>query len=524
MKKGVWLGGLLLALGSGAANLSAQEVVWQTTGQPAPPASKASARPGPIAFLGQPIALPPDPGENEAPPNPRTAPGRRPAPYPFPPAFVRAQNPEVVADATSGQAQWQQASESGGKVGGDRGVVPAVWRGDAGQSRVIQTSLAGSPYPVAQPVEAFADPASIAGEEAVPTASFYLRGEYLLWRTKADQVPPLVTTSSNPNDFGFLGNPTTQVLFGGGNLDRNTSQGGRITAGYYLDECGQTALEVSGFILGQESARFMASSAQYPVIARPFFNLNQNQEFSQLVAFPGVSTGNVQINAPSRMWGAEANLRCNLCSDCNCKVDALGGFRYLDLNESITIQENLQGLAGAPAPFTNARTTVVDRFATHNQFYGGQVGLDAELRRGRWSLDLLGKVALGDTHQRLTIDGSEQIVAANGTVSNFRGGLLALPSNIGRYNRDRFSVVPEVGISLGYQLTEHLRLSVGYNFLYWTNVLRPGNQIDRVVDVTQIPNFNIAGVNPVGQNRPAVPFKESDFWAQGLTVGIEFRY
>src|SRR5262249_21489944 len=198
---------------------------------------------------------------------------------------------------------------------------------------------------------------------------------------------------------------------------------------------------------------------------------------------------------------------------CDYKVDVLGGFRYLDLDESITIQENIQGLAGAPAPFTNAQTTVVDRFATHNQFYGGQLGVDSEFRRGAWSLGLRGKLGLGNTPQRLTIDGSERIVAPDGTVQNFRGGLLALPSNIGQYSRDKFSVVPEVGFNLGYQLTEHLRVSVGYNFLYWTNVLRPGNQIDRVLDVTQIPNFNIAGASPTGQNRPAVPVKEAGVWA-----------
>src|SRR5262249_15248693 len=147
-----------------------------------------------------------------------------------------------------------------------------------------------NPYPVAQPYAGhpveMADSGLIPGEGAVPAARFYLNAESLLWWTKSDRVPPLATTSSNPNDFGFLGNPTTQVLFGGGGLDRSSYSGARVTAGYYLDSCGGVAIEFSGFILGDETARFSASSAQYPVIARPFFNLNQNQEFSQLVAFP----------------------------------------------------------------------------------------------------------------------------------------------------------------------------------------------------------------------------------------------
>jgi hypothetical protein len=360
--------------------------------------------------------------------------------------------------------------------------------------------------------------------ECNPCASrFYLTAEYLLWWARSDRVPVLATTSA-PADFGFLGNPTTQVLFGGNSLSRDPYSGARVTAGLAIDGCGHKAIEVSGFIMGDQAARFMANSAQFPVIVRPFFNLNQNIEFGQLVAFPGVSTGNLQINAPSRFWGAEANLRCNLLCDCGYKLDALAGFRYLDLKESIASQENIQGLGGAPAPFTNARTTVDDLFATHNQFYGGQVGLDSELRRGRWSLGLLGKVGLGNTHQRLTIAGSEQIISPTGTVQNFNGGLLALPTNIGQFSRDRFSVVPEIGVNLGYQVTDHMRVFVGYNFLYWSNVIRPGDQIDRVLDITQIPNFNNMNLPPTGQNRPMVPFKETDFWVQGLNVGITFRY
>jgi hypothetical protein len=524
MKNGMWVGGLVLWLIGWAADLPAQQVVWRPAVRPAAVSAQPGGnRIGPAASLGRPVALPPDGTGDATPTDPRTPSDIVPASYKTPPVLARAQSSEVVANSAMPQGGPREAGQSDVSLQPTGRVVPAAWWGDGG-SRIVQTSLGGNPYAVAYPAGIAVDPAVIAPDMSPPPGPrFYLNAEYLLWWTRSDRTPPLVTTSSNPADFGFLGSPTTQVLFGG-TLDRNPYNGARLTAGYYLDDCGHTAIEVSGFILGQETARFMASSAQYPVIARPFFNLNQGIEFSQLIASPGVSTGNVQISAPSRFWGAEANLRCNVCCGCDWKVDALGGFRYLNLEESISIQENIQGLAGAPAPFTNALVTVNDHFATRNQFYGGQLGLDAEFHRGPWSLDLRGKLALGETHQHLTIDGSERLVAADGTVTVSRGGLLALPSNIGQFNRDRFSVVPEIGVSLGYQLTEHLRVSVGYNFLYWTNVLRPGQQIDRVIDVTQIPNFAAPGTAPTGQNRPAVPFKESDFWAQGLTVGLEFRY
>jgi hypothetical protein len=370
------------------------------------------------------------------------------------------------------------------------------------------------------------DPEPVPPDEPGPShPRLTLTGEYLLWWQRRDQVPPLATTSS-PADLGILGNPTTQILFGGDGLGREPRSGGRFTADYWFDlGCKEVAVELGGFFLGQEAVRFNASSAMFPVLARPFFNLNMNEEFSELVAFPGTSTGNLDIRAPSRLWGGEANLRCKLCCGCDYRVDLLGGFRYLDLEESIRITENIQGLPTAPSPiFANQRITVFDEFATRNQFYGGQVGVAGQYRLGGWTVDGTFKLALGGTHQTIDISGGQTFVAPDGTVRTAVGGLLALPTNIGHFSRDRVSVVPEVGVNLGYQLTDHLRAYVGYNFLYWDRVVRPGAQIDRMLDVTQIPNFPVPGAVPTGQSRPLVPFKETDFWAQGLTFGLEFRW
>ena len=86
-------------------------------------------------------------------------------------------------------------------------------------------------------------------------------------------------------------------------------------------------------------------------------------------------------------------------------------------------------------------------------------------------------------------------------------------------------MVPETELNVGYQLTPHARAFVGYDLLYWSTVVRPGDQIDPVLDVTQIPNFALLhGQTPTNQGRPLVPFKESGFWAQGMNIGIEFRY
>jgi hypothetical protein len=354
-----------------------------------------------------------------------------------------------------------------------------------------------------------------------PGERFYARAEYLLWWFKEPRVPVLVTTGP-PESGGILGMPGTQILFGGGTVDEETRSGARFTAGYWLDDCQRCGVEGSFFFIGDRTARFLATSDQFPVLARPFFNLNQGLEFSQITAGPGLSTGRLTVNLPSRLWGAEGNVRHAWCCGCDYRVDWLAGFRYLHLDESLDITEFIQALPTAPA-FANDQIFVNDHFATKNQFYGGQLGLDAEIRRGRWFLEALGKIALGDTHQVVDINGSQLIVPPNGPAQSFQGGLLALSSNIGHHTRDRFAVVPEININIGYQLTDHVRAFIGYDFLYWSNVVRPGDQIDRGLDVTRIPNFPVQ-VPPLSTPRPAVLFKETDFWAQGINFGLEVRY
>jgi hypothetical protein len=123
------------------------------------------------------------------------------------------------------------------------------------------------------------------------------------------------------------------------------------------------------------------------------------------------------------------------------------------------------------------------------------------------------------------IAGGQLVTRPDTGATRFAGGLLALPSNIGHFARDRFAVVPELGVNVGFQLTNHLRAFAGYNFLYWSSVLRPGDQIDRGLNELAIPNFGSQPGTPAGDSRrPAVPFRDSDFWAQGVNFGLEFRY
>ncbi|MEI8380327.1 MAG: BBP7 family outer membrane beta-barrel protein [Planctomycetota bacterium] len=120
------------------------------------------------------------------------------------------------------------------------------------------------------------------------------------------------------------------------------------------------------------------------------------------------------------------------------------------------------------------------------------------------------------------INGSTVFTSSTGTSVTQNGGLLALPTNIGSYSRDQFSVVPEVGLNVGRQLTDNVRVYVGYTLIYWSSVVRPGDQIDPVINPTQLPTPTGPGTL-VGPARPAFAFHDTDFWAQGINFGLEFR-
>ena len=67
---------------------------------------------------------------------------------------------------------------------------------------------------------------------------------------------------------------------------------------------------------------------------------------------------------------------------------------------------------------------------------------------------------------------------------------------------------------------------MGYSLLYLNDVVRPGKQIDRVIKLgrsSQAILFTPA-VGLVGPARPGFAFNSSEFWAQGINLGLEFQF
>ena len=166
-----------------------------------------------------------------------------------------------------------------------------------------------------------------------------------------------------------------------------------------------------------------------------------------------------------------------------------------------------------------ATLATADAFATSNQFYGATMGLMSETCVDHWCFTAIGRLALGATAEHVSIDGSTTVTPTSGTPTTSAGGLLAMPMNIGNYSHEGFTVVPQLELKLGYDLTSNLRFTVGYDVIYWSRVARPGQQIDTFVNTSQA-----SGQPLVGTPGPLFALHESDLWIQGINVGGEYRF
>lgn len=112
-----------------------------------------------------------------------------------------------------------------------------------------------------------------------------------------------------------------------------------------------------------------------------------------------------------------------------------------------------------------------------------------------------------------------------GAPQTFAGGYFALPSNIGRHKHTSFAIMPDVNLNVGYQVTESVLVKVGYTFLYVNKVVRAGKQINRNINPTQSSLYEFTATPTlVGPATPKASFKTDSFWAQGLNVGIEYKF
>ncbi len=383
--------------------------------------------------------------------------------------------------------------------------------------------------------------ASEASESCQANASrFYGGVEYLLWWVKgAPLSAPLVSTGPAENDEGFLVNSNTTIVYGapfspasGGNGTQNFPpfSGSRLTLGYALDYRQDLAAEARVFVLQSRSAGFEAqgnstdlggAGARIPVFNTVPYTPGSATDLTISenglpVFIPGILAGKVVITNSLRLWGADATAVFNIRRSPEWELSALAGFQYLDLAEGFDLSDTLVGLSG---PFVGQSGAVTDHFGSRNQFYGAAVGLRGGASWGPVSMSVTGRVAVGPSHEVLNVSGAFQ--AVNFTASSGPQGIFAQPSNSGSRASNVLAVVPEVEIKFGLDVTPSVRLTLGYDFLFYSSVIRPGNQLNRDLPKGQV--FEQGGTS-VSLTSPSPLFNKTSFFAQGLSAGVTVRF
>lgn len=409
----------------------------------------------------------------------------------------------------------------------------AEGRGPAMRNGVLAlaTCLAATGLAWGQPpfVGPAAPPEVWQGFQPVPGFDYLVRAnvEYLLWFVKDGPNPVPLATTGDPNSFPIaaLGTPGTTVLFGGRDLDYGLFSGVRLGLAGWFGPDGLVGFEGSGFLLERQSDGFRTGSAPdgTPPLGYPFFDPRPtiNAENAFLVAIPGFSEGGMALTSSSRFWGADGNSVFCLYRTARCEFCLVAGFRYLDLDEDLAI-DGRGHIVFLPGTETFLRLT--DHFDTRNQFYGGQLGGRLSCRGNRLSLDLLTRVGLGSVHQELNVYGATRFVGTGllSVDTAAPGAIFTQPSNIRQVSQDQFAVSPAVTLQVGCDVTRFCKLFAGYSFIYLSDVIRPGEQVDHVVNLGQssILNGGVTG----GPLRPAPIFETTSFWAQGINLGLELRY
>ncbi|HYV34083.1 MAG TPA: BBP7 family outer membrane beta-barrel protein [Gemmataceae bacterium] len=397
---------------------------------------------------------------------------------------------------------------------------------------------AGPPVPIGTQTPPLTPPIQPQLQASHPQAEdgpreFWMTLDYLLWWSKAGPNPNTLVTVGSVNDpvAGGLGQPGTQVIFGGHNVDFGALSGIRVYGGWWLPCCPVLGLEAGFLTLGQNSQKVSAFSDPNgsPVIARPFINALDSSESAYIDSYPGMASGGVTVRFSTEFDSWELNMAVNMLHYRNFSWDLQGGFRAVDLVEDLQIRDVLEPLTpgaftfrGGPADPPNLITDF-DHIRTTNHFYGGQIGSRMQWEWCRWNLGMTAKVALGVTQEAITVDGSSSLLSPGNPAFTTPGGIFALSSNMGRVHRNIFTVVPEAGFNLGYQFTPHIGMQFGYTFLYWSNVVRPGSQVDRTVNPTLVPTDQSYG-NFTGPARPGLTPQSTDYWTQGINVGLTFRF
>jgi Putative beta barrel porin-7 (BBP7) len=338
--------------------------------------------------------------------------------------------------------------------------------------------------------------------------------DYLLWRAKGGLVPPLVVgvyTSANPP---LPTDPRMAFPVSDDRINGDLKSGYRLGAGVWIDKPNGTGIEAiySSFLSTENTNTFVGGSNV--ILARPFVDVVQrNPSLLRLSDPAGTMRGIAQVRSTFDSNGAELNVLPRGPAMIGEEMHWILGVRYSSLEENLTV--------AAASTSNGLSVSDFDSFTTRNRFYGPQVGGNWHWDRDRLGIDFTLKMAIGGMTQETSIDGGSTAMFTSGARLDRPGGLLALQSNIGDFNRTKLAWVRDTSLGLTYRVMDNVQLRLGYEFFWVSSVLRPGQQIDLGVNPTLLP-FNGGSVS--GPIRPWYKPDGEIFWMHGVNVGVAVQF
>ena len=259
-------------------------------------------------------------------------------------------------------------------------------------------------------------------------------------------------------------------------------------------------------------------------------------------------SGSVHLDSSGSFQAFDLNSFINVVNNGVWRMDLLVGFRYAQLNEDLGLETNVthtqntlttfEPALGLGVPSISNVSVVtsnrVDQYSTRNSFYGGQIGAENEFRFGPLSLFVGGQVAFGTMSQVVDINGFSNFTTYSSitpttpislagipltiptgappvttkTFTQSAGGLFAQPNNMGNYQRNTFAVIPQGDFKVAYNITDSVTATIGYTFVYLSNVARAGDQLDHTV------NSGLLATPPTATTTTTRSFamQTTDFW------------
>ncbi|MFM8274697.1 MAG: BBP7 family outer membrane beta-barrel protein [Gemmata sp.] len=413
---------------------------------------------------------------------------------------------------------------------------------------------------------------------------WWVEGEYLLWFNSKQPIPTPILSTSAPADAGLLGAASTTVLVGTREVDFGLVNGFRLSAGFFGDADRRFGFNLTGFSTEQKAnfQRFggAQNSIGIPLLARPFIDTVTGAPSSVVLSGPDFGPSGAVFSTRSQTYSIEPSAVWNLYrsgpgSRLVWSMDFLAGYRYLELKEQLGLDTRttfngqlfppvfsvgqfgvitqLNSTTPIPAQTTFGGVNVVgpsavidtrDNIRVRNKFNMASFALRTEARYGMVTANWFTKIGVGTLNERMEVFGGGALSDPSGqsgsqfganpggiplggpvpgrTNGTAYGGLLFTNGQIGTFDQNRFTFVPEVGGNIGIALTRGLTGFIGWNVLYMPDVIRPGNQINPFLNSAAVPfspNYGAAAART-----GFVRFVESDYWIGGLNLGLTLKY